>query len=260
MLVNNINLLLIDEIKEKMQVLVKTRYSVKEEKATIKMIDKDLIKKVALLAPTGRASKRISEQTNLPAYTIHRFLKWNKEDNSFRINEDNPSDVEMVIVDEASMIDTMLFYNLLCGINPWCKVIIIGDYNQLPSIGSGQVLKDIIESDIIDVIELKNLYRQGKNSNINLFAHNIINNVYDEFLFNVDDDLTFIPCSAKEVKEKLKEFVITYKDLDYNKFQVMAPIYKGENGIDDLNKFIQDILNEKKDTKNEISINGTTFR
>ena len=224
------------------------------------LTDKDLIKKVALLAPTGRASKRISEQTNLPAYTIHRFLKWNKEDNSFRINEDNPSDVEMVIVDEASMIDTMLFYNLLCGINPWCKVIIIGDYNQLPSIGSGQVLKDIIESDIIDVIELKNLYRQCENSNINIFAHNIINNVYDEFLFNVDDDLTFIPCSAKEVKEKLKEFIITYKDLDYNKLQVMAPIYKGENGIDDLNTFIQGILNEKKATKNEISINGTTFR
>ena len=103
-----------------------------------------LLDNLALLAPTGRAAKRISEDTMLPAYTIHRFLKWNKEDNNFRINEDNKSSVKLVIVDEVSMVDVNLFYNLLLGINYNTKIVLIGDYNQLPSVGAGNLFKDII--------------------------------------------------------------------------------------------------------------------
>ncbi len=225
-----------------------------------KLSNKDLLNELYLLAPTGRASKRISEQTNLPAYTIHRFLKWNKEDNSFRINSENKSKAKIVIIDEASMIDTELFYNLLLGLERNCKIILIGDSNQLPSVGPGQILKDLIESDIIDTIKLKELYRQDKNSNINILAHNIINNIFDDNIFNEEDDLTFIEANSNNLKEFLQEYIITYKDYDFNNIQVMAPIYKGDNGIDELNYFIQNIINKKAMNKNEITFEGVTFR
>ncbi len=220
--------------------------------------DKSLIENLALLAPTGRASKRISEQTNLPSKTIHRFLKWDKESNTFSINEDNPSDVKLVIIDESSMIDTYLFYNLLLGLKPNTKIIMIGDYNQLPSVGPGQVLKDILDSDILPFIKLEKLYRQHENSNITLLAHSINNNDIDYSLFNKDEDLTFIETQPSKLKDFLKEFVLTYKDLDFNKFQVMAPIYKGDNGIDNLNYFMQEVINDEE--KNTLLHEGVNFK
>ncbi len=220
----------------------------------------DLLNELYLLAPTGRASKRISEQANLPAYTIHRFLKWNKEDNSFRVNMENKSKARVVIVDEASMIDTSLFYNLLLGLRRDCKIILIGDYNQLPSVGCGQVLKDIIESNVIDVVNLKKLYRQEETSKINILAHNISNNLECDSLFNETDDLTFVECNSSNLKDYLKDFILTYKDVDLNDIQVMAPVYKGDNGIDELNFFLQDILNPKKSGTKEVRIEGINYR
>ncbi len=218
----------------------------------------DLIKDLALLAPTGRASKRISEQTNLPSSTIHRFLKWDKEADTFDINEDNKSDVKFVIIDEASMIDTYLLYNLLLGLKDNTKIIMIGDSNQLPSVGPGQVLKDIIESNVVNFISLSKLYRQKENSNINVLAHNINNNIIDYSIFNKDDDLLFIPANSLDLKEKLREYVIEYKNLDFNKFQILAPIYKGDNGIDNLNYFIQDLINLR--SSNKILHDGILFK
>ena len=134
-----------------------------------------LMNDVVLLAPTGRASKRMSNVSFLPSYTIHRFLKWNKESDTFLINEENKSTVKFVIVDEASMLDTELFYNLLLGLEVGTRIVLIGDYNQLPSVGPGQVLKDIILSDIVPCTYLKKLYRQKEGSNINLLAVDIPN-------------------------------------------------------------------------------------
>lgn len=220
----------------------------------------DLNKNLALLAPTGRASKRISEQTTLKASTIHRFLKWNKEDDTFCINEDNQSDVKFVIVDEASMVDTYLLYNLLLGLKKQTKIILIGDYNQLPSVGPGQVLKDIIDSSCVSVINLKKLYRQDEDSNINLFAHDIQKGVFDFSLFNSSSDLTFVPANSSNFKEKLYDYICYYKDLSIDKFQVLAPLYKGDNGIDELNYFVQNLVNKKNINKQEITANGITFR
>ena len=220
----------------------------------------DLVENLALLAPTGRASKRISEQTLLPASTIHRFLKWNKEDNTFGINEENKSLARMFIIDEASMIDTSLFYNLLLGIRENAKIVLVGDYNQLPSVGPGQVLKDIIESECVDVIKLNKLYRQKENSNIITFAHNINNHIIDDSLFNVEEDLTFVLANNNNIKDKMLEYIETYKNLNFNKFQVLVPIYKGDNGIDDLNDFMQGVINPKSNKKNEIIANGILFR
>ena len=225
-----------------------------------KLSDHTLIQDICLLAPTGRASKRISDETNLPSSTIHRFLKWQKESNTFMINEENKSNVKFVIIDEVSMLDTELFYNLLLGLKADTKILLIGDYNQLPSVGAGQVLKDLIESDIISVTYLKKIYRREEGSNINIFAYDMINNKIDLDLLNETPELTFVECSSKELKNVLKDFIITYKDLSIYDIEVLAPIYKGINGIDDLNNFIKSILNEKDITKNEIDYGDITYR
>lgn len=221
---------------------------------------KDLLESLVLLAPTGRASKRMSMESGLPSYTIHRFLKWQKEENTFLINEENKSDAKLVIIDEASMLDNDLFYNLLLGLKANCKIIMIGDYNQLPSVGAGQVLKDLIESDCLPVTYLKKLYRQASNSNINFLAHDIIEGKLDMSIFNESEDLTFVNCNSTNLKEKLQEFALTYKDLSIYDIQVLAPMYKGENGIDALNIYMQDLLNKKQNKKNELLYNGTIYR
>lgn len=225
-----------------------------------KISDLKLIEEVVLLAPTGRASKRMMNETNLPSYTIHRFLKWQKEEDSFIINEENKSDAKFVIVDEASMLDNNLFYNLLLGLKSDCRIVLIGDYNQLPSVGSGQVLKDLIESDMLSVTYLKKLYRQEEASSINLFAHDIINNNIDFSLFNKEDDLTFVECTKDTLKENLKDFIVTYQDMSIYDIQILAPLYKGDNGIDSLNVFVQDILNKKDFSKDETIHDGVLYR
>ena len=221
---------------------------------------KKLSENLALLAPTGRAAKRIAEQTQLPASTIHRFLKWNKEDNTFNVNEDNKSNAKFVIIDESSMIDTYLFYNLLLGLEENTKIILIGDYNQLPSVGPGQILKDIVECDCVNIIKLNKLYRQAETSKINILAYNINNGIFDMDIFNDTEDLTFVSCSSDNLKDYLKDFILEYKDMSINNFVTLAPIYKNENGIDDLNYFMQDILNKPSFNKNEIIIDGVTYR
>lgn len=221
---------------------------------------KDLLDSLVLLAPTGRASKRMSMESGLPSYTIHRFLKWQKEEDMFLINEENKSDAKMVIIDEASMLDSNLFYNLLLGLKANCKIVMIGDYNQLPSVGAGQVLKDIIESECVPVVYLKKLYRQDSLSNINFFAHDIIEGKLNLSLFNESDDLTFVRCNQDDLKERLEEFMLAYKDLSIYDIQVLAPIYKGDNGIDALNIYLQELLNEKDSSKNELLYNSTIYR
>ncbi len=216
--------------------------------------------KIALLAPTGRAAKRMSDATGMPASTIHRFLKWSRDTNKFQVNEYNRSKVEFVIIDEASMIDTYLMASLLKGISSNCKVILVGDDHQLPSVGPGQVLHDLIESHALQVVELTELYRQGIDSNIISLAYDIRNQSVNKDIFNVEDDLTFIECRDNEVIPNICEICNTYKDLNYKKFQILAPMYKGLNGIDAINKNVQDIFNSKSRTKKEKVIGEFNFR
>ncbi len=216
---------------------------------------KNLDKTLALLAPTGRAAKRMSLSSDIKASTIHRFLKWNKDNNKFQVNEYNKSEVEFLIVDEASMIDILLLSNLLKGLSSNCKIIFVGDVNQLPSVGAGNVLSDIITSKEIDVIELKNLYRQGKDSNIITFAHDINNGKVDNTLFNQSDDLIFIDAPDNEVLKVIKKEAskIPLEDL-----QVLAPLYKGPNGIDNINEILGSLYN--KTASKSIVINDVTYK
>lgn len=218
-----------------------------------------LVEEIALLAPTGRASKRISEFTLLPAVTIHRFLKWNKENNKFAINEFCKSDVKMVIIDEFSMVDTLLFDHLLKGIRYDTKIILVGDYNQLPSVGTGQLLKDMIESEKINVVSLQELYRQKENSNIISLAYQINEDRLDTSIFNRQEDLTFIPVASNHLKQEIIEVSSLYKK-KLQSFQVLAPMYKTVNGIDLLNTSLQEVFNPKSKSKKEIIINSVLFR
>ena len=224
-----------------------------------RLIRGELCKDLILLAPTGRASKRMSNQSGLPSYTIHRFLKWQKDNNKFMINEENKSDAKLVIIDEASMVDENLLYNLFLGLKSSCKIVMIGDYNQLPSVGPGEVLKDIIESGSTIVTYLEKLYRQDSKSNINFLAKDIISGIVDFKWFNNSDDLTFVPCNEEEVADILSEFLNTYKDLSIYDLQVLAPLYKGECGIDNLNDMCQKLLNTGS-LKSEIVHNGIHFK
>ena len=225
-----------------------------------KLTYEKLQEKIALLAPTGRAAKRMSETTLLKASTIHRFLKWQKETNKFQVNEYNKSKVEFVIIDEASMIDTYLMASLLMGISANCKIVMVGVDHQLPSVGPGQLLHDLISSEKLETIKLEELYRQGKDSNIITLAYDIRKGQVERDVFNQDDDLTFISCFPNKVIPNIKEIATTYQDMSYKDFQILAPMYKTINGIDEINKHLQTIFNPKSKTKKELVIGDVIFR
>ena len=219
-----------------------------------------LAERVFLLAPTGRAAKRMSEATLMPASTIHRFLKWQKDTNKFQVNEYHKSKAEVIILDEASMVDTLLMASLLRGISANCKVIMVGDSYQLPSVGPGQVLHDLIASGKLPVVELKELYRQGKDSNILSLAYDVRNGVVEDDVFNREDDLTFIECRDDDVISNLMDVSSTFKDLSYKNFQVLAPMYKTRYGIDIINQQLQTIFNPKDKSKKELVVGEVIFR
>lgn len=219
-----------------------------------------LVEKIALLAPTGRASKRLSEATHLPASTIHRFLKWNKENDRFQVNEYNKSDVEFVIIDEGSMVDMNLFASLLRGLRSDTKIIIVGDYNQLPSVGPGQVLKDLIESDKINLVKLNYLYRQSNDSNIINLAYDINSGIVNDENFVKGTDLILKEADSSFVIEQIKMICNSYKKIDYKDFQILVPMYKTINGIDQINKVAQEIFNPKSRLKKEIKVGDVIYR
>ena len=219
-----------------------------------------LAERVQLLAPTGRAAKRMSDATLMPASTIHRFLKWQKETNKFQVNEYHKSKAEVVILDESSMVDTLLMASLLRGISANCKVIMVGDSYQLPSVGPGQVLHDLISSSKLPVVELKELYRQGKDSNILTLAYDVRKGEVSDDVFNKEEDLTFIECSDDDVISNLMDVSSTFKDLSYKNFQILAPMYKTKCGIDMINQRLQVIFNPKDKSKKELVVGDVIFR
>ena len=222
----------------------------------------DAPNKIALLAPTGRASKRMSESTLLPASTIHRFLKWNKETNEFLINEYNKAFQNLIIIDEVSMIDLKLLDSLFRGLTRNIKLVLVGDHHQLPSVGPGNILKDLIESDLIDTIYLDTLYRQDENSYIPTLAQEIKNNELSDTFLETKSDYTFLKCSSLSIKENLKNLCkqLVDKGYDYKRVQIMAPMYAGINGIDNLNKELQAIFNPEDNSKNEIKYGDIIYR
>lgn len=217
---------------------------------------------IALLAPTGRAAKKMMETTNLKSSTVHRYLGWDKDANKFSINEYNPNKEKYVIVDEVSMLDTILMSSLLKGIKRDVKLILVGDYYQLPSVGQGQVLKDLIDTDIIDIVKLNLLYRQNEESYIPVLASEIKEKDLSESFLTKKDDYNFIISDNTKTIPNILFIVKNAIDKGYTDkdIQILAPMYKSINGIDILNKHLQKIFNPPNEKKNELVLADVIYR
>ncbi len=208
--------------------------------------------KVALCAPTGRAAKRLEETTKREAKTIHRLLEFNPKLMKFMRNENRPLKKDVFIVDESSMIDTPLMFSLLRGIPDESRVILIGDADQLPSVGPGNILKDLIDSREIDVVKLEKVFRQSAESTIITNAHKINRGIVPELKTEKNSNFFFIyKNEANETAEVIKELVVKrlpyrYRYSPFTDIQVITPMYKGETGAHHLNKILQNSLNPGK--------------
>ena len=211
--------------------------------------------KIMLAAPTGRAAKRMSEATGHEAKTIHRMLEYNMRKGGFQKNEESPLDCDLLIIDEASMIDTLLMHHLLKAIPVTATFIMVGDVNQLPSVGAGNVLRDIIDSSIAPVVQLNEIFRQAKESSIIVNAHKINEGIIPNLKSNQDkvDDFYFI---EQEEPEKVLEMIINLvrqripKRFGFdavNDIQVLTPMHRGTVGAGNLNIELQKALNPGED-------------
>lgn len=230
-------------------------------------IAKDLGISYKLAAPTGRAAKRMSETTGGQAQTIHRLLeyKFNGYYMKFERDEYNPLDEELIIVDEMSMVDTDLFADLLKALRDDARLILIGDVNQIPSVGPGNVLGDIIKSQMVSVVELNEVFRQARQSHIVENAHRInegrppILNAKGTDFFMIEEDSQ--EASLKTIKDLVGTRLPKYYSFDpLTDIQVLAPMKKGLVGVENLNDQLQDSMNKKTPGKLEMSYKGQVFR
>lgn len=229
---------------------------------------------ILLAAPTGRAAKRMTEATGYEARTIHRLLELSgmpepneKNQNSgmhFERNEENPLDADVIIIDEMSMVDIHLLHALLKAVNVGTRLILVGDVDQLPSVGPGNVLRDMIDSECFHVVKLTRIFRQAAQSDIIVNAHKInagekvdLAKRSRDFLFiRREEPNSIINAMITLVKEKLPAYV----NADVFDIQIMTPMRKGALGVDRLNTILQDFLNPPSPDKPEKEAAGTLFR
>ncbi len=221
-----------------------------------------------LAAPTGRAAKRMKETTGFEAKTIHRLLDYEYSSDadfaSFLRDEANPLEVDAIIIDESSMIDILLMDSLLMAISPGTRLILVGDADQLPSVGPGDVLKDIIESRVVKVLSLKRIYRQSEDSLISVNAHAInegrypsINNQSDFLFLNKNDSDKLLRDILDLVADRLPK---ARGFSDIQDIQVISPMKKGTVGVINLNKSLQAVLNPPSPQKNQREFGAEIFR
>ncbi|MDE0400194.1 MAG: AAA family ATPase [Candidatus Poribacteria bacterium] len=212
-------------------------------------------RRITLTAPTGRAAKRLSETTGGEAKTIHRLLEFSPQINSFKRNRQNPLDTDVVIVDEMSMVDLVLMNRLMQAIRPSTTVILIGDTDQLPSVGAGNVLKALINSRKIPVIALTEIFRQAQESMIVTNAHHINKGDYPELTGDTDRNFFFI---EEEEPEAITELICSLiadrlpQHYDYHPIddiQLLCPMRRGVLGTENLNKRLQEVLNPQYVTR-----------
>ncbi|MBN1535657.1 MAG: ATP-dependent RecD-like DNA helicase [Anaerolineales bacterium] len=221
-------------------------------------------KRVALASPTGRAARRLSEATERSASTIHRMLGF-KPGQGFKHNDENPLNVDFLVVDEASMLDVQLAYHLAQAIRPGTHLLLVGDVDQLPAVGAGDVLRDMIASGIAPVTRLNVIFRQSAGSHIITNAHRINQGQLPIFLEDSRDFFLF-PAEKPEdaaqwVQEVVCERIPKKFGLDpLRQVQALAPMYRGAAGVDALNKRLQDTLNPASPRKPEKALFGQVFR
>lgn len=223
--------------------------------------------KCMLMAPTGRAAKRLEDQTGESASTIHRALEANfeKGGRGFARNENNPLDADVIIIDEVSMLDIFLMNSLLKAVNFGTRIILVGDKDQLPSVGAGNVLSDIINSKAFKVVELTQIFRQSEDSMIIVNAHKINSGEMLDLSVKSSDffySSTFEPTKvANEIVSLIAERMPRYfKDITSDDIQIIAPMKAGIAGVDNLNVMIQEKLNPSSSSKNEFTLHKRIFR
>ena len=224
---------------------------------------------IALTAPTGRAAKRMSEVTGLEAKTIHRLLgvmrDASEENVTFSRNEDNPLTEDVIIVDEISMLDINLMSSLLKAVKPGASLVMVGDYDQLPSVGPGNVLRDLINSQIVPVIRLEHIFRQAQESMIVVNAHKVNKGEIPVIKTN-NTDFFFIAKSSSDMVLKTiadlyaRRLPKTYGVNPVTSIQILSPARKGTLGVNSLNAILRDEINPPSYLKNEHSYAKTTFR
>lgn len=229
-------------------------------------IFKMLNKNILLLAPTGRAAKRLSESTGEEAKTIHRALEidFRSKLGLFVYNEKNPLPYDVIIVDEVSMVDVVLMNSLLKAISKGSKLILVGDKDQLPSVGAGNVLADILNSHTINVTQLTQIYRQENDSLIISNAHMInegvmpvLDNKSSDFFFDCKEERADI---FNSIVSLVTQRIPSFFKIEKSKIQVLAPLKAGECGIENINVSLQEKINPPLPTKNEIKVGQTIFR
>jgi exodeoxyribonuclease V alpha subunit len=229
---------------------------------TILEVSARLTSKIILAAPTGRAAKRMSEITKRTASTIHSLLQYDFGTGGFKRGHDLPLECDLIIVDEASMIDTFLMYHLLKAIPDHARIVLVGDINQLPSVGPGNVLKDLIESSQFPVTILKEIFRQAKGSKIITNAHMINEGLFPDLTADSEGDFFFISAEEPEqMLSKIIELLTTRLPKKYHldpidQIQVLAPMRRGIIGIDHLNQTLQKVLNPHKEG---INVSGIRY-
>lgn len=222
--------------------------------------------KVGLCAPTGRAAKRLSESTGREAKTIHRLLEFDAGIGTFKRSKENPLDLELLVVDETSMLDVVLANQLLRAIPPWACVVLVGDRDQLPSVGAGSVLADLIDSGAVPVVRLTEVHRQASSSWIVRAAHAV--NHGDEPESAPPGSGDFYVVEADQPEQVIDRIVTMVKDRIPAKFgldpfrdvQVLSPMNKSELGVANLNRVLQEALNPPRGPANEVTRFGVTFR
>lgn len=216
---------------------------------------------VLLSAPTGRAAKRMQETTGLPASTIHRLIGFNRDS---QVDEFYAAELDgsLLIVDEMSMVDTWLMNWLVQAIPYHLQVVLVGDKDQLPSVGPGKVFSDLIESDVLPVLRLEKIYRQAQGSTIIELAHNIRQGFLPEDFLMKQHDRSFIQAPAQQIGHVVQQIIeaAKKKGFDATNLQVLAPMYKGPAGINALNTLLQELLNPPKPRKREINHFDSVFR
>lgn len=218
---------------------------------------------IALCAPTGRAAKRLTETTKIQAKTIHRLLEFQPKNYNFKFNENNPLPIELLVIDESSMIDIVLLNSLLKALPSYTAIVFVGDIDQLPSVGSGAILGDLIASETIPCVKLTEIFRQAKNSNIIINAHRINQGkmplpnsspTSDFFTIYTDDSITLQEKLVQIVCKRLPKF---YNCNVFRDIQILTPLNKGALGSRNLNALLQKELNAQSEPK--ITRFGITF-
>lgn len=216
---------------------------------------------LSLCAPTGRASKRMSMLSNHYACTIHRLLKWDLHSNTFMYNENNKLHTDVIIIDEFSMVDTLLFASLLRGVIDVSQIILIGDDGQIPSVGAGNLLYDFLQIESIKHITLNHIYRQSEGSEIVSLAYLVRNRMLNE-AFTFQKDTRFVRLYNYQAPSAIIKFLSNLFAIGYtfDDVQVIVPMYGGVAGIDNINATIQEWYNPMENDKVEIKVGHQTFR